>query len=51
VEAAHKAKVSVVALRCGGWREPDLGDAQAIYDAPMDFLADLDDYLGKRFTR
>lgn len=49
VEAAHKAGVAVVALRCGGWREPDLGPAQAIYDAPMDFLADLDSFLGKRF--
>ena len=51
VEAAHKAGVRVVAVRCGGWREPDLGGAQAIYDAPMDFLADLDNFLGKRFAQ
>ncbi len=51
VEAAHKAGVPVVAVRCGGWREPDLAGAQAIYDAPMDFLADLDGFLGKRFPR
>lgn len=48
VEAAHKAGVRVVAVRCGGWREPDLSGAQAIYDAPMDFLANLDAFLGKR---
>lgn len=51
VDAAHKAGVVVVAVRCGGWREPDLAGAQAIYDAPMDFLADLDGFLGKRFAR
>lgn len=51
VEAAHKAGVAVVAVRCGGWREPDLGGAAAIYDAPMDFLADLESFLGKRFTQ
>lgn len=52
VEASHKAGVAVVAVRCGGWREPDLAGAYAIYDAPIDFLADLtgpDGFLSKRF--
>jgi HAD superfamily hydrolase (TIGR01509 family) len=38
VEAGAKAGVSVVALRCGGWRDPDLDGAVAIYDGPEDLL-------------
>jgi HAD superfamily hydrolase (TIGR01509 family) len=39
VEAGTRAGVRVVALRCGGWRDPDLDGAIAIYDCPEDLLA------------
>jgi HAD superfamily hydrolase (TIGR01549 family) len=39
VEAARKAGVSTVAVRCGGWRDADLGGALAVYDDPADLLA------------
>lgn len=38
VEAALRAGVSVVALRCGGWADADLAGAAAIYDNPEDLL-------------
>jgi HAD superfamily hydrolase (TIGR01509 family) len=38
VEAAKKAKVPVIALRCGGWYTADLKGALAIYDDPADLL-------------
>lgn len=47
VTAAHTAGVLVVAVRCGGWREPELSEADAIYDTPADFLAHLDEFLTK----
>jgi HAD superfamily hydrolase (TIGR01509 family) len=39
VQAASKAGVSIIALRCGGWSDPDLKGAIAIYDDPADLLA------------
>ncbi|MFZ5892935.1 MAG: HAD family hydrolase [Myxococcota bacterium] len=39
VEAAQKAKVRVVALRSGGWRDEDLRGSIAIYDDVTDLLA------------
>jgi len=39
VEAAGKAGVSTIALRCGGWNDADLSGAIAIYDHPADLLA------------
>jgi HAD superfamily hydrolase (TIGR01549 family) len=39
VEAARRARVPIVAVRCGGWDSPDLDDAAAIYDDPADLLA------------
>jgi HAD superfamily hydrolase (TIGR01509 family) len=39
VEAAAKAGVRTVALRCGGWADADLCGAIAIYDDPADLLA------------
>lgn len=39
VEAARRAGVPCVALRCGGWGDEDLGDAVAIYDDPAELLA------------
>jgi len=42
VIAAHRAGTMVVALRCGGWDDADLGEADAIYDTPAELLARLD---------
>lgn len=39
VEAAHKAGVRVIALRCGGWSDDDLRGAEEIYNDPADLLA------------
>ena len=39
VEAADKAHVRVVAVRCGGWGDDDLSGAIRIYDNPADLLA------------
>ncbi|MBX3228519.1 MAG: HAD family hydrolase [Labilithrix sp.] len=43
VEAAHKAGVITIALRCGGyWSDQDLAGAVALYDDPADLAANLD---------
>ncbi len=42
IQAARRAGVGIVALRCGGWRDDDLRGALAIYDDPADLLADFD---------
>jgi HAD superfamily hydrolase (TIGR01509 family) len=39
VEAAGRAGVRIVALRCGGWSDPDLVGAVAVYEDPQDVLA------------
>ena len=39
VEAAGRAGVGVIALRCGGWTDRDLAGALAVYDDPADLLA------------
>jgi HAD superfamily hydrolase (TIGR01509 family) len=36
VEAAGRARVATIALRCGGWPDEDLAGAIAIYDDPED---------------
>lgn len=41
VEAAQRAGVRVIALRCGGRSDRDLAGALAIYDSPADLLARL----------
>lgn len=41
VEAARRANVGVIALRCGGWRDADL-KADAVYDDPADLAKHLD---------
>jgi HAD superfamily hydrolase (TIGR01509 family) len=41
VEAARRAGVRVIALRCGGWRDADLA-ADAVYDDPADLTKHLD---------
>jgi HAD superfamily hydrolase (TIGR01549 family) len=43
IEAASRAGVKTIALRCGGyWKDQDLSGAIAIYDNPHDFLKNLD---------
>jgi HAD superfamily hydrolase (TIGR01509 family) len=42
VEAARRAGVAIVALRCGGWDDAALRAAAAIYDDPADLVARYD---------
>ncbi len=39
VEAAARAGIRAVGLRCGGWNDADLGGAVAVYDGPADLLS------------
>ena len=48
VEAAKRAGVRIVALRCGGWDDDALRGAAAIYDGPADLLSR---YEGSIFAR
>jgi HAD superfamily hydrolase (TIGR01509 family) len=41
IEAAGRAGVKAIAFRCGGWSDPDLAGAIAIYDGPWDLLQQL----------
>lgn len=43
VEAAGRAGVGVIALRCGGWGDTHLAGAIAIYDDPADLLMRFDE--------
>jgi HAD superfamily hydrolase (TIGR01509 family) len=43
VEASRKAGVRMIALRCGGWGDADLGGAVSVYDDPADLLARFDE--------
>ncbi len=44
IEAADRAGVRTIALRCGGgWSEQDLAGALAIFDDPVDLLVNYDD--------
>ena len=42
VQAAQKAGVACIALRCGGWSDVSFGGAVAIYNDPADLLANYD---------
>jgi phosphoglycolate phosphatase-like HAD superfamily hydrolase len=42
VQAARAAGVGCVAFRSGGWQDPDLAGALAVYDDPADLLARFD---------
>ncbi len=44
IEAADKAGVPCVALRCGGWSDRELAGAFAIYDDPADLLKHRSDF-------
>jgi HAD superfamily hydrolase (TIGR01509 family) len=48
VEAATRAGVRIVALRCGGWGDDDLRGARAVCAGPWDLLAHLDEVLAAR---
>ena len=39
VEAAQRAGIRVIGVRCGGWDNDGLRGADAIYDSPADLLA------------
>lgn len=43
IASAARAGVSTIALRCGGWKDRDLGGAIAIYDHPADLMSHLDE--------
>jgi HAD superfamily hydrolase (TIGR01509 family) len=43
VEAAGRAGLRVIAVRCGGWDDEELQGAPATYDDPRDLLAHLDE--------
>ncbi|MEX0891291.1 MAG: HAD family hydrolase [Gemmatimonadota bacterium] len=52
VEAAHRAGVGVVAVRCGGWGDADLEGAMAVYDDPAAILARWEESpFGRRTAR
>lgn len=44
IEAASRASVPCVAVRCGGWSDKELSGAVAIYDDPADLLAHREDF-------
>lgn len=50
IEAAGRAHVQTVALRCGGWTDEALSGAVAIYDNPADLLKRFDESPFARFT-
>jgi HAD superfamily hydrolase (TIGR01509 family) len=43
VEAARRAGVEIVALRCGGWQDHELRGASAVYADPSDLLDRYDE--------
>lgn len=45
VEAATRAGIRIIALRCGGWNDDGLRGAAAIYDGPADLLARYDESM------
>lgn len=47
IEAAGRAGVKVIAVRCGGWDDDGLGGAVAVYDDPADLLDHLPEALKK----
>lgn len=42
VEAARRAGVDCIGLRCGGWSDRDLAGAVAVYDGPRDLLSRIE---------
>jgi HAD superfamily hydrolase (TIGR01509 family) len=50
VEAARRAGIEIVALRCGGWPDAELRGAVAVYDDPADLVERYDLSPFKRFA-
>lgn len=44
VEACRRGGVRCIAVRCGGWNDDELGDANAIYNDPADILAHFSEW-------
>src|SRR5262249_25534339 len=42
IESAGRCGVGVIAFRCGGWGDPQLQGALAVYEDPADLLAHYD---------
>jgi HAD superfamily hydrolase (TIGR01509 family) len=51
IEAATRAGVAIIAVRCGGWTDKDLQGAIAIYDHPADLLSHYDQGIFGRSRR
>lgn len=47
IEAAGRAGVGLIAVRCGGWQDKDLEGAVAIYDYPADLVDKYDTSIFK----
>jgi len=45
VEAAERAGVPIVALRCGGWSAEELARANAVYVDPADLLSQYEESI------
>jgi HAD superfamily hydrolase (TIGR01509 family) len=45
IEAAQRAGIRIIAVRCGGWLDADLNGASAIYDDPADVLREYERIL------
>jgi len=43
VEAAQRAGIRIIGVRCGGWSDADLHGAAAVYDDPADVLRHYDE--------
>lgn len=39
VEAAQRAGIAIIGVRCGGWDDVGLAGAVAVFDTPADLLA------------
>jgi HAD superfamily hydrolase (TIGR01509 family) len=46
VEAARRAGVNIIAVRCGGWRDADLTGSLAVFDDPADVLRHFEELFG-----
>jgi HAD superfamily hydrolase (TIGR01509 family) len=44
-QAACRAGVQFIGLRCGGWPDADLQPSRAVYEDPADMLVHMDDWL------
>jgi HAD superfamily hydrolase (TIGR01509 family) len=47
VEACRRAGVRCIAVRCGGWNDEDLANADAIYNDPADVLAHFNEWCNR----